>query len=56
MVGGVAAALAHGLLRALGGVPGRLQSISVFSSAPTSTTKAEMYSQNIKMMTPARAP
>jgi len=31
-------------------------SISAFSSAPTRTTKAVRYSQNIKMMIPARAP
>jgi hypothetical protein len=31
-------------------------SISAFSSAPTRTTNAVRYSQNIRMMIPARAP
>jgi len=45
VVGGVGLALTHGPLRPGGGVLGGLQLISVFSSAPTSTTSAVRNSQ-----------
>ena len=56
MVGGVAAPLPHRLLRALVVSLAVCSSISVLSSAPTSTMTAVRYSQNIRMMIPASAP